>query len=136
MEVLFDLVPKWFLKARISSVVEEIAKAIGCGVSSPNEAGKHKVQFSSRTEANGSAARAEVVPGRGTEQDTLQPGAFMSDRDQGLTKEQFDRIRRTVASILRFDQVKVWFHMDEIKQHIFKARCPRGHESGRRRQCR
>ena len=61
---------------------------------------------------------------RSAEQETLQPGAFMRARDFGSAKEQFDRIRSTLASILEYKNDKVWFHIDEVKMHIFKDRCP------------
>ena len=112
------------LSVRLRSFDGQIAEDTTSVVSSLDESGKHKVNLRSDSDAKDVAARVEVVRERGTEQDTLQLGPFMMNRKPGLSKERLERISRTKAYVSRYDKEKVWFHIDDVKTHIFKGLRP------------
>ena len=48
----------------------------------------------------------------------------MGTKDQDLSNEQFVRISTTMLYLLRNDEEKIWFYIDEVKKYMFKERCP------------
>ena len=69
-----------------------------------DEPGKHEVDLHSRSEAIAISVNAKVEREQSIDQETLLPDAFMRDKNQGLSEEQFDRISRTIAYVFKVRQ--------------------------------